>query len=156
MVFIWAPLSKRTMQLSLFIFHFSYVFNPVSLLERVQIQEGSLQSGLYACGASIWSFLCACGVEGSGLPSLKPSTPSHLTAFCPSGLHKWAIMDEMFWATTVVTAFHICLGIFHCPCQLDHELFCHPSIHQDHHSLDLHFHQHPLPQGVLSGQWLFK
>ena len=34
-------------------------------------------------------------------------------------------MDEMFRAAAMVTAFLICLGIFHCPCQSDHELLSH-------------------------------
>ena len=37
-------------------------------------------------------------------------------------------MDEMFRAAAMVTVFLICLGIFHCPCQLNHELLGHPSI----------------------------
>ena len=35
-------------------------------------------------------------------------------------------MDEMFRAVAMVTAFLICLGIFHCPCQSDHKLLSHP------------------------------
>ena len=37
-------------------------------------------------------------------------------------------MDEMFRAATVVTEFLIGLGVFHCPCQSDHELPHHPLI----------------------------
>ena len=32
----------------------------------------------------------------------------------------------MFWAATVVAAFLICLGIFHSPCQTNHELLGYP------------------------------
>ena len=32
----------------------------------------------------------------------------------------------MIRAAAMVTAFLICLGIFHCPCQLHHELLSHP------------------------------
>ena len=39
--------------------HFSYIFDPVPLLKGVQIQEGSLQSSLYALGASIWELFVA-------------------------------------------------------------------------------------------------
>ena len=34
--------------------YFSYIFDPIPLLIGVQIQEGNLQSGLYASGASVW------------------------------------------------------------------------------------------------------
>ena len=50
------------------------------------------------------------------------SLPSHLTV----SYNKWAIMDEMFRAAAMVTAFLNCLGLFHCPCQLDHKLLSHP------------------------------
>ena len=60
--------------------YFSYVFNPIPLLKGVQIQEGSLWSGVYALGASIWGLLlCLLLSEGSRIPSLMPSPPSHLT-----------------------------------------------------------------------------
>ena len=32
----------------------------------------------------------------------------------------------MFQAATVVAAFLICLGVFHSPCQMNHELLGHP------------------------------
>ena len=63
-VFTWAPLSKRAIQLSPFILHSGYVFDPVPSLKRVQIQEGSLQGGLYALGASIWGVFVALVVVG--------------------------------------------------------------------------------------------
>ena len=107
--------------------YFSYIFDPVPLLKGVQIQEGSLQSGPYALGASIWgSSWCLLLSEGSWLPSLMLSPPSCLTVSYSGSLYKRAIVDEMFWAATMVAAFLICLGIFHWPCQMNHELLCHP------------------------------
>ena len=44
--------------------HFSYVFDPIPLLKGVQIQEGSLQSGLYALETSIWGLFAALVVVG--------------------------------------------------------------------------------------------
>ena len=44
--------------------HFSYVLDPVSLLERVWIEEESLQGGFYALGASIWGLFMALVVVG--------------------------------------------------------------------------------------------
>ena len=64
--------------------HFSYIFDPIPLLKRVQIQEGSLQSGFYASGASVWGLLWHSSLsEGPGLTSSMPSPPSHLTVSCP-------------------------------------------------------------------------
>ena len=34
--------------------HFSYVFNPIPLLKGVWIQEGSLEIGFNASGATVW------------------------------------------------------------------------------------------------------
>ena len=39
--------------------HFSYIFDPIPMLEGVQIQEGSLLESCYALGTSSWGFLCA-------------------------------------------------------------------------------------------------
>ena len=39
--------------------HFSYVLNPVPLLERVWIQEASLQGGFYTSGASFCGLFVA-------------------------------------------------------------------------------------------------
>ena len=39
--------------------HSGYVFNLLPLLKRVCIQEGSLQGGFYALGASIWGLFGA-------------------------------------------------------------------------------------------------
>ena len=64
--------------------------------------------------------------EGSRLPLPSPSPPCHLTVFISGNLYKWVIMDEMFRAATMVAAFLVCLGILHCPCQLDHGLLGHP------------------------------
>ena len=60
--------------------HFSYVFDPMPMLKGVQIQEGSLLGGLCLenlyLGGSLMHWLL---LEGSGLPSLSPSPPWHLT-----------------------------------------------------------------------------
>ena len=51
----------------------------------------------------------------------------------------------MLQAATMVAAFLICLGIFHCPCQLNHELLGQPiDSTQGHHSLGPCHCQHPL------------
>ena len=64
--------------------HSGYVFNSVLLLERVQIQEGSLQGGFHALGASAWGFfmvlIVVIGVPDS-LPGCHP-LPSKLTVSC--------------------------------------------------------------------------
>ena len=39
--------------------YFSYVFDPVPSLKGVWIQEGSLQSGLYASETSVWGLIVA-------------------------------------------------------------------------------------------------
>ena len=44
--------------------HFSYVFDPIPLLKGVQIQEGNLQIGFYASGASIWGLFMVLVVRG--------------------------------------------------------------------------------------------
>ena len=107
--------------------HFSYVFDPMPSLKGVWIQEGSLWIGFYASGASILgSSQHLSLLEGSRLPSLTPSPPSCLAVSFLWNLYKWAIVDEMFWAATVVAAFLICLGIFHSPCQTNHELLGYP------------------------------
>ena len=127
MVFTWAPLSKRAMQLSPFIFTLA----TFSILYHCWKGSG-FKKGVCEVVFTPWeppsegSSWCSWLSEGSGLPLLLPSPPSHLTASCLSGLHKLAITGEMFRAATVVTAFLICLGVFHCPCQSDHELLCHP------------------------------
>ena len=62
----------------------------------------------------------------------------------------------MFRAATMLTAFLIGLGIFYCPCQLDHELLNQPpQFHQHHHSLGLCHHWPPLPLDEPSGWWVF-
>ena len=58
--------------------HFRYIFNPVPSLERVWIQEGSLQGGFYASGASIWGpFMAFIVVGGVWTPFIDaiPSFP---------------------------------------------------------------------------------
>ena len=62
-------------------------------------------------GGSLWHSLLS---EGSGLPSLLLSPPFHLTVSYFYGFHKQTVMDEMFRAATMVTAFLSHLGIFHC------------------------------------------
>ena len=52
-----------------------------------------------------------------------PSLPFNCF-FSLQSLYEWAIVDEMFWAATVVAAFLIHLGILYSPCQMYHELFC--------------------------------
>ena len=74
-------------------------------------------------GGSLWHWSLP---EGSGLPSSMPSPPSCLTSLFSGSLYKRAIGDEIFWAATVVAAFLICLGVFHSPCQMNHELLCYP------------------------------
>ena len=44
--------------------HSSYVFNPIPLLKGVWIQEGSLQSGFYASGASVRGIFMALIIVG--------------------------------------------------------------------------------------------
>ena len=39
--------------------HSGYVFDPIPSLERVWIQEGSLQGGFHALGASVWGVSAA-------------------------------------------------------------------------------------------------
>ena len=105
--------------------HSSYVLDPIPLLKGVWIQEGSLQSGFYASGSSVWGSLWYwLLLEGSGLPSLMPSPP-HLTVSFPWEVFTMqGIADEMFQAATVVAAFLICLSIFYSPCQMNHKLLC--------------------------------
>ena len=74
-------------------------------------------------GSSLWHLSL---LEGSRLPLSNTSPPSHLTASFSGSLYKWAIADEMFWASTVVAVFLICLGVFHSPCQMNHELLGYP------------------------------
>ena len=57
----------------------------------------------------------------------------------------------MFRAATVVTMFLIGLGVFHHPCQSDHELLGHPLNSTRIITLGLHHHLHPLPPNVPSG-----
>ena len=35
-------------------------------------------------------------------------------------------MERMFWATTMITALLLCLGIFYSPCQVHHKPFGNP------------------------------
>ena len=42
--------------------HFSYIFDPIPLLKGVWIQEGSLQSGFYTLGASVWGLFMALAI----------------------------------------------------------------------------------------------
>ena len=37
--------------------HFSYIFDPIPMLKRVQIQEGSQLESCYTLGTSLWEFL---------------------------------------------------------------------------------------------------
>ena len=75
MVFTWAPLSQRAIQLSPFIFTLA---DSIPLLERVRIQEGSLQGGFHTSGASIWGLFMALvivrGVQASFINAI-PSFP---------------------------------------------------------------------------------
>ena len=108
--------------------HFSYIFDPVPLLKGVQIQERSLWSGFYALGASVWRlFAVLVIVRGVQAPFIIaiPSFPFN----CFLSLEVFTSRQfqmKMFWATTMVAAFLVCLGVFHCPCQLNHELLSHP------------------------------
>ena len=58
--------------------HLIYVFDPIPSLERVYIQEGSLQGGFYASGASVWGlFVALIIVRGVQAPFVNtiPSFP---------------------------------------------------------------------------------
>ena len=58
--------------------HFSYIFDPIPLLKGVWIQEGSLQIGFYASGASVWGlFMALVIVRGVQAPFIdaNPSFP---------------------------------------------------------------------------------
>ena len=56
--------------------HFSYVVNSVPLLERVRIQEGSLQGGFYASWASFWGLFAAFIVVGGVQAPFIDAIPS--------------------------------------------------------------------------------
>ena len=127
MVFIWASLSKRAIQLSPFILTLAMFLTLYHCQKGVWIQEGSLWSSFYTSGASVLGlFTVLAIVRGVQAPFIDaiPSFPFNcflsLEVF-----NKWAIADEMFQAATVVAAFLICLGIFDSPCQMDHELLGH-------------------------------
>ena len=61
--------------------------------------------------------------EGSGLISLMSSPLCHLTLYFPSKFYEQAIVDEMFWAATLIAVFLLHLGILYSPCQAHHKLF---------------------------------
>ena len=128
MVFISATLSKTAIQLSLFIFTLATFLIPyhhwkgsrfkkgvcrVVFMPQEPPSGGSLQHLLLSEGSRL-SFIIA-------IPSFLFNCFLSLEVFTSRQL-----AEEMFRATTMVTAFLICLGIFHCPCQMDHELLCHP------------------------------
>ena len=108
--------------------YFSYVLNPIGLLKRVWIQEGSLQSGFYASSASFLGlFMAFIVVIGVKAPFINADPFFSFNCFLSLvGFHKQAITDEMFRAAAMVTVFLICLGIFCHSGQSDHEFFCHP------------------------------
>ena len=83
--------------------HSSYIFDPIPSLKGVQIQEGSLQSGFYTLGASVWGIfvmlVTARGVQApfinaihsflfNSLFSLEAFTSGQLQMKC-SGLLQW-------------------------------------------------------------------
>ena len=62
--------------------HFSYVFDPIPLLTRVWIQEGSLQGGFYAYGASILGpFVAFIVVRGVQVPFIDATAPFPFNCF---------------------------------------------------------------------------
>ena len=102
-------------------------FNSVPPLKRVWIQEESLQVGFYTLGASIGGlFMVLVVVRGVWAPFINAIPSFPFNCFLSSSLHKWAIMNKLFGTATMVTALLFCLGIFHCPCQFDQKLLCHP------------------------------
>ena len=69
---------------------------------------------------------CSLLSEGSRFPLSMPSSfPFNcflsLAVFISRQL-RMKCLGLLQWVTVLL----LCLGIFHCPCQLDHEFFCHP------------------------------
>ena len=46
--------------------------------------------------------------------------------FFPQSLYEWTITDKMFWATAMIAALLLCLGILYSPCQAHHKFFSSP------------------------------
>ena len=56
--------------------HSGYIFDSIPLLERVQIQEGSLQGGFHTLGASIWGLFMVLIVVGGVWAPFIDAIPS--------------------------------------------------------------------------------
>ena len=84
MVLIWAPLSKRAIQLSPFILTLAMFLIWYHHWKGSEFKKGVCRVGFMPweppSGGSSWHWLL---LEGSGLPSLMPSPPCHLTVSFP-------------------------------------------------------------------------
>ena len=104
--------------------HPGHIFDPVPLLERVGIQEGSLWH------PTPWAYCSGVPsvelpfLEGSGLPSLVPSPLCGLNSI-PFWLLSPAIPDEMMWSGAIVAVFLFLLCVLHCYGKAFHEFHCH-------------------------------
>ena len=158
MVFTWAPLSKRAIQLPPFILTLATFLTPYSHRKGSRFKKGVWRAVFMPweppSGGSLWHLLL---LEGSGLPLSMLSPPSHLTVSyvwksLQMGNCRWDVLG--FYSGSNIS--HL-LG--HLSQPLPNEQWTPQSPLQlcwDHHFLDLHHCLHPLLLNVSSTQQAFQ
>ena len=128
MVLICAPLSSRAMQLSLFILTLATFMTPYQMWKGSGFKERVCWGGFMPLGISVWRFFGVLTiVKGVWAPFFDtiPSLPFNCV-FSLKAFMSGTVMDKMFWATTVIAALLLYLGILYSPHQVHHKLFSNP------------------------------
>ena len=157
MVFIWAPLPKRTINLYLFTLTLVMFLAPYQHWKGSGFKKGVCEVAFTPqeplSGGSLWWLLL---LEGSRLPLLLSSPPSHLTVS-----YLWRTLQADNYGRNVQGCYNgnsISHLLGHPSLPLPNEPWTPqspPQFHQDYHSLDPHHHRHPLLLNVPSIQQAF-